>query len=297
MPDSERARQEYVARLNLVLDHINAHLDEELSLATLARVARFSPFYFHRLFRLLVGESVHDHVRRLRLERAAQLLKADTGRSITGIALDCGFASSASFARAFRQHFGTAARDFRKKWQAEGKNRKDPNGIPRYTGRQYRERSIMKVEVVTAPEVTVAYVRVLGGYKKQLIDQAFQKVCRWAAARNLMGAGTRVLGISHDDPAITPADKCRYDACVEVPRETASSGEIGIATLPAGRYAKARFEGRIERIGDAWAELMRWLPESGFQPDDRPCYEEYLRGGSGDAEQFQVDLYIPVRPL
>jgi len=298
MVKSDCARREYVARLNLVLDHINAHLDSDLSLAELARVARFSLFYFHRLFRFLVGESVHDYVSRLRLERAAQMLKTDADLAITGIALNCGFSSSSNFARAFRAHFGVSARNYRKKWQVQRKKREESRRGQRYAQAMKQERSILKPEVRQVPQLTVAYVRVLGGYKDSLIGPAFGRVMSWAGARNLIRGCPRVIGVSYDDPAITPADKCRYDACVGVPEGTEPSGEVGVETLPAGRYAVGRYEGRMSGIGDAWSELMRWLPTSGFQPDDRPCYEDYLNDGNRHPEtKFIVDLYLPVKPL
>jgi AraC family transcriptional regulator len=66
------SRGEYTARINRVLDHVHENLDGDLSLRALARVARFSPHHFHRIFSALVGETCHQFVRRVRLERAAQ---------------------------------------------------------------------------------------------------------------------------------------------------------------------------------------------------------------------------------
>ncbi|HEX4589292.1 MAG TPA: AraC family transcriptional regulator, partial [Gemmataceae bacterium] len=70
--DTERT---YKQRILRVLVHIQQHLDEVLELEDLAGVAHFSPYHFHRVFRGMVGESVMEHVRRLRLERAAHRLK------------------------------------------------------------------------------------------------------------------------------------------------------------------------------------------------------------------------------
>jgi AraC family transcriptional regulator len=61
----------YTARINRVMDHIDAHLGETLDLRALAVVAGFSPFHFHRLFQGLTGETLADRVRRRRLEVAA----------------------------------------------------------------------------------------------------------------------------------------------------------------------------------------------------------------------------------
>src|SRR5207237_5293579 len=92
--------------------HIHDHLDEDLSLEKLARLAHFSPFHFHRICKALVGESVYEYVRRLRLEAAAILLKI-TDRSVTHIAFDAGYETHEAFTRAFRQLFGVSPSQFR----------------------------------------------------------------------------------------------------------------------------------------------------------------------------------------
>jgi len=109
---SESTRQEYAARMNRVVDHIQSHLSESLDLEKLAGIACFSPFHFHRLFRAWMGETLQGFVHRLRLERAASELVFDLRKSITAIALDCGFSSSAAFARAFKEAFGVSATEW-----------------------------------------------------------------------------------------------------------------------------------------------------------------------------------------
>jgi len=73
-----------------------------LRLEDLARVARLSAFHFHRLYRAMTGESLYQFILRLRLEKAAGRLLAEPAEPVTNIALDCGFGSSAAFARAFK---------------------------------------------------------------------------------------------------------------------------------------------------------------------------------------------------
>lgn len=86
--------EDYQARILRVLAHIQKNLDGSLSLEELAGVAQFSPFHFHRIFCGMVGESVKEHVRRLRLERAAHRLRHG-GQPVTEIALDAGCADRA----------------------------------------------------------------------------------------------------------------------------------------------------------------------------------------------------------
>lgn len=88
---------DYISRINKVIDHIESYPDEDLTLHSLAKIASFSPFHFHRIFKAILGESVNDYVKRSRLERAAKRLVANDKLPITTIALDVGFTSSAVF--------------------------------------------------------------------------------------------------------------------------------------------------------------------------------------------------------
>jgi AraC-like DNA-binding protein len=69
-----------------------------------AREACLSDFHFHRLFRATFGETPHDFLTRLRLDRARQLLAS--GRPVTEVCLDTGYESLGSFSTKFRTHFG-----------------------------------------------------------------------------------------------------------------------------------------------------------------------------------------------
>jgi AraC family transcriptional regulator len=87
----------YAERLQRVVDYLAEHLDATLDLDTLARVACFSPYHFHRIYRALVGETVSDTVRRLRLRRAA-IDSLDRDLSIERAAGRAGYTRRARFA-------------------------------------------------------------------------------------------------------------------------------------------------------------------------------------------------------
>ena len=87
--DNQRyMRDEYISRINRVIDYIEENLDDDLSLVRLADVAHFSRFYFHRIFKAIVGETLNSFIQRIRVEKAAILLDANPARSITEIAFD-----------------------------------------------------------------------------------------------------------------------------------------------------------------------------------------------------------------
>jgi AraC-like DNA-binding protein len=102
----------YRSRVNNVIDYVNNNLDKSISLEELASVANFSPFHFHRIFVAVTGESVNNFSNRMRLEKAARLLKF-SNNSISEIATECGLSSPSTFSRAFKQYFGITPNTYR----------------------------------------------------------------------------------------------------------------------------------------------------------------------------------------
>src|SRR5215471_8665474 len=105
--------QDYKVRILRVMVHVQNHLYEPLQLAHLARLAAFSPCHFHLVFTGMVGESVKEHVRRLRLERAASRLKLSSA-PVTDLAFDAGYQSLEAFTRSFRAAFGVSPSGYRR---------------------------------------------------------------------------------------------------------------------------------------------------------------------------------------
>ena len=91
------------------MDYVRSNLAGDLSLEQLARVAYFSPFHFHRIFKVTTGETLASFTRRARLERAAYLMKASPKRELGSIALEVGFSCQSDFSRAFRRLYGRRA--------------------------------------------------------------------------------------------------------------------------------------------------------------------------------------------
>ena len=148
----------------------------------------------------------------------------------------------------------------------------------------------------------VAYLRHIGPYagNEQLFGDLFNRLCAWAGPRGLLRfPETKMITIYHDNPDITDETRLRTDVCITVPPETQVDGEIGKADIPAGKYAVAHFEILPDQYGDAWnAVYGGWFPESGYKPDDRPCFELYLNDPKQHPEgKHVVDIYAPVKPL
>ena len=317
----EILKYEYLFRLNRTIDYIRDHYAEELNLTKLAEVACFSKFHFHRIFRALIGETVNEFVRRVRLEKAVHMLTLDKYKSIINIALDCGFSSSQNFAKAFRAYFGVTPTFVRAEYNWDSMKSKFGNresedrepvpsgGVPNTDHYRIQSRLLMKkmieqrtplrVRVTEMPSYRVAYVRSMGPYRREIVEPAFVRLMQWAMPRGLINEKTLILGAMWSDPNITPTDKCIYDACITVPESIRSDRWINVQTLRGEKYAVYHCEIDPHEHLEAWMRLIiNWLLSSGYQPDDRPLYEIiYNIGEEYPLRRHIVDLCLPVKPL
>lgn len=101
-------------RLKTLLQWLSAHYTEELRVADAAGVCSFSASHFMRWFRQMTGQSFVAFLNEYRLNAAAEALQA-TDETVLTIASRCGFENLSYFNRAFKAHFGTTPREYRKK--------------------------------------------------------------------------------------------------------------------------------------------------------------------------------------
>lgn len=290
------SKTEYASRMHRVLEHIDRHLDDRLELEALASVANFSSFHFHRLFTAWMGETLGDYVRRRRLEVAAQRLVAQPRVPVLQVALSVGFGSTEAFGRAFKARFHRAP----SAWRAAQVSNRDQakSNTGQALARPVGNDGGMKVTIIDRQPASVAYLRHVGAYGESISNFWMHEVDPWMQTNGLYGRPR--YGISHDDPAITPSEKLRYDAAVEVPPDFVGAGAHQKTTIPGGKYAVGKFKGTDAEVGEAWTWLLRdWLPASGMQLDSRPFFEHYPIDSTFDASTgtFSCEICIPITPL
>jgi AraC family transcriptional regulator len=293
----------YRKRINQVIDHIKDHLANPLRLESLARLAHFSPFHFHRIFRSLVGEPLHAFIQRLRLEAAVFQMSHGPDATLTQIALRCGFASSSHFSHAFKDTYGFSPRAFsRDRFLQESKIRQDllanaGYGFGKLPERQ-RDPDRFRVRLVDRPAQRIAYERVIGGFDASKIMAGFERLMNWGRRYTLVPKG-QLIGMSQDDPDITPMKKYRFDWCLVLPSHLTVDQEISVAVIPANRFAVIRCLGDIYKEERAWRHLFHvWLPASGHQPTHDAAMEVYRRHPLMIGwKTFDMDCCLPVKPL
>ncbi|MCP5067241.1 MAG: AraC family transcriptional regulator [bacterium] len=292
---------DYVERVNLAVDYIVQHLEERLRLEDVADVACFSPFHFHRIFRTLLGETLNQFVKRLRLERALQMMSATPERSLTDVALVCGFSSSSDFSRTFKQRYGVPPSvfdiaTFREQNRASLQDAATPPGESKRLERLPPGENPDGFEVTLRelPARTVAYIRVLDPFQGTPVIDAAKRLMAWADER---GAGHgQWLGYMWDDPEIVALPDCRYDVGVVVD-DVLPAGEIGRIESPSMLVAQVEIRGDIQleqrAIDWVWGT---WLPRSAYVPTDQPSFEAWIgRPFAHGYEHYELYMHLPVR--
>ncbi len=294
---TSETKQDYHERLLRVLVHIQTHLDETLPLDDLARIAHFSAYHFHRIFRGMVGEGVKEHVRRLRMERAAHRLK-HTDEPVTRIAFEAGYEAHEAFTRAFRSMFDQSPSEFRQTHRPlpledvpSGVHFSINGKVESFTPAQTGDPP-MEVRVEQVAPMNLAFVRHVGPYNE--VGSAWQKLMAWAGPNGMLGPNMKLLGIVHDDPEVTPPERIRYDACLLVNPAFEGQGEIGAQEIAGGEYAVARHTGPYEKLGDTYAGLCgQWLPGSGRKLRAAPGFEVYLNSPQDTAPlDLMTDIHL-----
>jgi AraC family transcriptional regulator len=296
----DETRSYYRQAVQRTLDRLLADLDQAPDLTELAQSAALSPFHFHRVFRGMLGETLVELLRRVRMERAAWRLAHST-ESVTRIAFEAGYETHEAFTRAFRLSYSTSPSGFRRRLDPRIEltatsgihfhpTQQNTNFVARNSGGRN-----MNVEIKTLPKLRLASVRHTGPYNQ--ISEAFERLGQLAGPAGLIGKrGAEMLALYHDDPETTPLAQLRSDAGLVVSEDTPLPEGLIEQRVPPGRYAMTTHVGPYEQLPDVWARFMgEWIPASGERMSAGVSFEIY-RNTPGNAAQHELrtELYVPL---
>ncbi|MBL8685050.1 MAG: AraC family transcriptional regulator [Myxococcales bacterium] len=288
--------QDHHERILRVLGQLSRRLDEPVDVSDLARVACISPFHFHRVFRAVVGESVMEHVRRLKLERAAHRLKF-SDQPVFEVAASAGYESHEAFTRAFAALFGESPMSFRRRHRSVDAPAA-PSGVhwsPDSDLSAFRAAPTQALELVAIEHepIRALFVRHVGSYLDA--TPAWNRLLEHCATHGI--APTRPFGLVHDDPDVVPVERLRYDACVVVDESVSGEADVGVTTVAGGRFVSLTHKGPYETLPEVYGRIGRAFLEADLgELGPGPAVEWYLDDLATPPEDCRTEIWLRVEP-
>lgn len=299
----DKIQTDHKNRIGRVFRYIDENLDSELSLDKISEIAFFSPFHFHRIFKAITQETLHEYVTRRRVEKsAADLIHKNIG--ITEIFPRYGFNNNSSFTRTFKKYYGVSPTEFRKQHpykfskirQLKSKNGQGYPDHEKYictiTDLKNWIKMKAKIEIMEMPKMELAYVSSMG---PQNLEAAYQKLMRWAIPMGLVKEGTKMVTIYHDSFKVTEADKVGMSACMVLNGPLEGKGNMGLTSIRKGKFIVGSFEIGLDRFEESWTGLFLWMNENGYRKADGDPFEIYHNNFKEHPQnKCIVDFCIPI---
>jgi AraC family transcriptional regulator len=284
----------YHERFRKVLEYIDTHLDEDLSVEKLGSVAAFSKYHFHRQFSELFGIGVYRYVQLCRLKRAGQQL-AFRGDSIIDIALESGYESAEAFSRAFKKALGQSPSEFREQPQWESWHALYQPSSELRRSHMKPQAQAEQIRIVPFPETRIAVLEHRGD--PQRIGDTVRQFIAWRKQNHLPPKISATYNLLYDDPAAVAPENFRMDICAATDKEIPPN-EYGVIakTIPAGRCAVLRHVGSNDTL-PATVHLLyaEWLPQSGEELRNFPLFFQRVIFFPDVAESEAVtDVFLPL---
>ncbi len=297
-------QEDYRNRLNKVFQFIDENIDSKLSLSTVSEIAYFSPFHFHRIFKLLTGETLNEFVSRRRIEKSVlDILHKKV--SIAEIAHAYGFSDNSAYTKAFKKYYGISPTEFKNQ---------NPNKFSKIRqlnskiGQTYPDldeyvciiNNLKKwiemnsnIEVKQVPEQNYVYITCIGPHELPL---AFQKLIDWAIPNGCMTESAKLMTIYQDSLKVTEEEKARFRACLQVENPIENQSEFESAKTRSGKYVVGKFEIVLEDFEKSWTGLYVWMNENNYERAEGESFEIYHNNFNEHPEKKAiVEFYIPIK--
>ncbi|MFI6091342.1 GyrI-like domain-containing protein [Streptomyces sp. NPDC051218] len=283
-------------RLNQAMEHIEAHLDQRIEVAELARAAVTSEYHFRRMFSALAGMPLSEYIRRRRLTVAgAEVLAGE--RSLLDVAVRYGYSSGEAFARAFRQMHGVGP----------GEARRDGATLrsqPRMSFRLVVEgSSSMRYRVVDRDEFRVVGRKARVPLVHEGVNPAIAEFIRGLGRETLRrieslseqdGEGPQGIVSVSDDLHASRAEGTELDYWHGVVTSAAVPDDMEVLAVPAGAWAVFESAGPFpQTLQNLWRDVFtQWFPSNPYR--SRPGPEILRTRLSDDGTRADAELWIPV---
>ncbi|QOR35768.1 AraC family transcriptional regulator [Clostridium sp. 'deep sea'] len=269
------------------INYILENLAEDLTVEQIAEHCHFSKYYFNRLFKSVVGESVYAFIKRLRIEKSALQIIVEHNKTITEIGNRFGYSSS-NFSTAFKQRYGKSPLEFKRNRQSNAirHNKNYYVDLSKVSYDYYNE----KVKLVNLKDQQVIFQRFIGDYHN--LGYYWSRFCE--KHQTYIENTSVYYEISYDDPILTDPERCFTDLAISTTKPIAKDCLTTI--IEGGKYVSYTYTGPNTNIFETFQGLLGiWLPDSVYLPDlkNRKVVAKYI---IADVKNnfFSMDIYIPV---
>lgn len=270
--------------VNQSIDYIMQHLDEELSLDTIAAQFYISKYYFSHIFKEETGETIYAFIKRCKIDQSAIDMKLKPKKAITDIGLDYGYSSS-NYSSVFRKHHDTSPTMFKQSIPTQSMPVPfTPERIVHFkTAEEYAD----KIEIQELNDFFVIYERFIGNYV-DIEKQWYQFLDKYKA---LFNENTILLERFFNDPAITSSSQCICDICMTVGQDC---NLANVMWIKGGKWIVYHFDGAIKDIFETLQGIFSvWFPGSGYSMAQRYGLNIYHHINR-DNHSVIMDLCIPI---
>lgn len=298
--------EEYKRRIIRIIKHIDNHLDDDLSLEKVAALGAYSPFHFHRIFKLITGETLQNYIIRKKIEKSALYLALRKNVDIKEIYMELGFANHSVFNKTFKKYYGKSPSEFRRSapesfhkiLQVESKNGQVDTVFRQYICNvenllNWRTMNL-KIKVTELQEMNLACVMSLGLAD---VEKSYDVLINWAKKKQLFPReNVKMISVYHDSFKVTPPEKVRIHASMLLDNPLMEQeGEVFPETIEAGKFIIGSGEVTLNDFEKSWASLFLWMNENQYSIRKAFPFEIYHSNFKEHPEgKMMVDFCIPI---
>lgn len=270
--------------VNQSIDFIMQHLDEDLSLDTVAAQFYISKYHFSRIFKNETGESIYAFIKRCKVDQSAIDMKLNPTKSITDIGLDYGYSSS-NYSSLFKNHHDTSPSMFRQ--SIPTKSTTVPFSPEQVVHFKTAEEYSTHIDIQELNNFYVLYERFIGNY----IDIEKNWYQFLDKNKSLINENTVMIERFFNDPAVTSTSQCICDICITVEHDCILKNVMWIS---GGKWIVYHFDGEIKDIFETLQGIFSiWLPQSGYKMIQRYGLNIYHQIDRC-SHSVVMDLCIPI---
>ena len=297
----------YFQRLQTAIDFIENNLAEDITLAEVASKANCSLYHFHRLFQVLVGNSVKEYIRKRRLTLAAKQL-VQTKKSVIDIAFDSRYGAPESFSRAFKKMYGSAPLQYRKWGVFMPLNEKAD--LMKIYQEELKRGITMQPVIKEKNEFYVVGIELTTEHGSCQQDvpkfwrsfnrkDTFLKLSNLKNCREIFGICAGSCQGRCGDSDFPMASQCGtgfgYLICSEVENLDDIPDGFVSRTIPEAKYAVFTIEGGFPKIQKGMESIYKnWLSNTSYELANSPNFERYDEDWTGNNDS-KMEIWIPVK--